>query len=516
MNRSTGGWIGVDSPAARGAAAPWRAYGWAAGIVVGCALLDSLLVRRLHEANLVMVFFLGVLAVALRGDLRAAVFASVLAVLAFDVFFVPPYLTFAVDDTEYIFTFLAMGVVGGAISTLVARLAAELASSQRRERQVRGLYELSQSLLKALEPLDVLAEGVRVVRETIGQPVGAWLASPGGPREAVPLDRDLSPNDYEILRLVLKEGVPTGPGTSTFEGASSLILPIRTSQTVYGALGLSIPEGAAPLDRKVREALEVSANQLAIALEQHRNRQEADVAKRQAAEERVRSALLSAVSHDLRTPLTSIIGAAASLVDGAEALDPATRRALAQDVVDEAERLNRLVSNLLHATRLSAGTVKLVRHWSSFDEILGAALARLDGWGRQVQVKIPPDLPALEVDVALMEQALYNLIENARKHTPEGTSVQVRAWEEGNVLAVEIADRGPGLPVGEEERIFEKFRSLGRGRVAPGAGLGLAIVRGVIEAHGGRIQAQNRPGGGAAFRFTIPLGRVSPTPAMRS
>ncbi|MBI6546468.1 MAG: DUF4118 domain-containing protein [Cyanobacteria bacterium NC_groundwater_1444_Ag_S-0.65um_54_12] len=511
MDDRAGGWIGADSPAARGTKSPRLAYAWGAGIIVFCTLVDRFLLNHVAEANLVMVYFIGVLAIALRGEIRAALFAAVLAVLAFDFFFVPPYLTFAVADAEYFLMFLVMFLVGSAISALVARLAAELVASRQRERQGRGLFELSWSLLKAQGPVEMLAEGAKVVARTVGKPIGAWLVGPIGPQEATPPQIVLSSSDYEILRAVLNSGKSAGPGTGTFDGSANLFLPIRTGDLVHGALVLHLPEGVMPLDRETRETLATSVNQLAIALGQSLTRKEADAARRQAESERLRSSLLSAVSHDLRTPLTSIIGAASSLVDGTELLDSNTRRELALDVVLEAERLNRLVNNLLHATRLAAGPVTLVRNWSSLDEILGAALARLGDSAEQIAVNLRTDLPALQVDVALLEQAMYNLLDNAVKHTPEGTPVSVRAFCDGRTLVIEIADQGPGLPPGEEERIFEKFCSFGRGKVTPGTGLGLAIVRGVVEAHGGQINAMNRPDGGSLFRLSLPLQRVRVT-----
>jgi len=220
---------------------------------------------------------------------------------------------------------------------------------------------------------------------------------------------------------------------------------------------------------------------------------------------------LSSVSHDLRTPLASITGAASSLLENDLPLDASTRRDLLQTIQEESERLSRLVHNLLQMTRLESGAVQVVKDWHPLEEVVGAALGR---FARQFQrhpvnARLPKDLPLVPIDDSLIEQVLINLLDNAIKHTPDDTPIEVSAWSEGTGVTVEVADRGPGLAPGEEQRVFEKFYR-GHPATARGAGLGLAICWGFVEAHGGRIWAENRPGGGAAFRFTIPLAGNPP------
>jgi two-component system sensor histidine kinase KdpD len=228
--------------------------------------------------------------------------------------------------------------------------------------------------------------------------------------------------------------------------------------------------------------------------------------------EQLRNALLSAVSHDLRTPLAGIKGAASSLVEGGERLGAATRTDLAESIVEEVERLDRLLANLLNMTRLEAGVIHAQKEWHPLEEIVGAALARLAGplHGRPVQVKLPPELPLVPLDGVLIEQVLINLLENAMHHTPPGTPIEITAASQDGAVTVEVADRGPGLEPAEVERVFEKFHRGGASR-AGGVGLGLTICRGFVEAHGGRIWAENRPEGGARFRFTLPIEGMPPT-----
>ena len=231
--------------------------------------------------------------------------------------------------------------------------------------------------------------------------------------------------------------------------------------------------------------------------------------------ERLRTALLSSLSHDMRTPLGAITGAASSLLEDAGALGDAQRRELLKAILDESQRMNRLIGNLLDMIRVETGALEVQRDWQPLEEIVGVALIRLEERlkGHPVEVKLPPDLPLLEVDGLLMEQVFVNLLENAAKYTPAGTPVAITAAARDGVVEVTVADRGPGLPPGEADKVFDKFYRVPvgvNGAATGGVGLGLTICRGIITAHGGRIWAENRPGGGALFRFTIPLAGLPP------
>jgi two-component system sensor histidine kinase KdpD len=253
---------------------------------------------------------------------------------------------------------------------------------------------------------------------------------------------------------------------------------------------------------------------MGVAVERTRLAEARERARVDAEREQLRSALLSAVSHDLRTPLGVIEGSSSTLLDPGVTLDEATRRDLLQSIHEEAQRLNHRVRNLLDMTRLEAGAVALDLEWQSLEEVVGAALRRLDGRlaGRPVEVDLPPGLPLVRCDAVLVEQVLVNLVENALKYSPAGTPLGVAAREEDGQVSVAVTDRGSGIPGGEEERIFEKFYRAVRGGGPGGVGLGLAICRAIVGAHGGRIQAENRAGGGAAFRFTLPASAPPPLP----
>ena len=274
--------------------------------------------------------------------------------------------------------------------------------------------------------------------------------------------------------------------------------------------GCILSSNRQPISPDQLHLLETFTNQTALAIERARLSEETERSQLQIETERMRNTLLSSVSHDLRTPLAAITGAASGILQHKEDLD-AHNRELAQIAYEEAERLNRLVGNLLDMTRLEGGGVRVEKEWQPLEEVVGTALMRLGAMldDHPLTTHLPDDLPLVPIDSVLIEQVLVNLLENAVKYTPSGTPIDLSAWAEDREVVVEVADRGPGLPPGEEERIFDKFYRV-RPSIAGGAGLGLAICRAVIAAHGGRLWATNRPEGGASFRFTLPLDGEPP------
>jgi two-component system sensor histidine kinase KdpD len=282
-------------------------------------------------------------------------------------------------------------------------------------------------------------------------------------------------------------------------------LPLRSGPESFGVLVIAAGPGDS-FRHEDRELLEAFARQGALVLARSRLLEQAKAAAVRARTEELRSSLLSSVSHDLRTPLAAITGAASALRDEAAGTDPRERRELLDTIAEEAGRLERLLANLLDMTRLESGGLEPKREWVPLEEIVGAALARLETQlaGREIRTDLPADLPLAFGDPLLLEQLVLNLLENAAKHTPAGTEIEIRAASREGLLELEVADRGPGLAPGEEARIFEKFQRGARAG-AGGVGLGLAICRGIAEAHGGSIRAENRPGGGAVFRLSLPL-----------
>ena len=466
-------------------------------------------------SNLIMVYLLGVIIVATRYGRGGSLLATILSVAAFDFFFVPPYFTFAVSDTQYLVTFAVMLVVALVISSLAVRIRAQAESARERERRMASLYAMSRELASARSVGALREAAVRHIAEVFGSRVVVLLPQPDGrlaPDEGDAAHFPLDASELAVSQWVHEHGQVAGQGTDTLPGASGLYLPLIGSRGGVGVLGVR-PVDPRPLQAPEQlHQLEAFASQTALAIERAQLAEEAERAQVRAETERLRNSLLSSVSHDLRTPLASITGAASTLLENETHLDAGTRRDLLESLHEEADRLNRLVQNLLEMTRLESGTLQLHTEWHPVEEVVGAALGRFGKAlaRRAVTTRVPPDLPLVPMDDVLIEQVLINLLDNALKYTPAESPIEVSAEDGGGVVLIEVADRGPGLPAGEERRIFEKFH---RAETAPsqrGAGLGLAICRGIVHAHGGRIWAENRPGGGVSVRFTLPVKEAPP------
>jgi two-component system sensor histidine kinase KdpD len=323
---------------------------------------------------------------------------------------------------------------------------------------------------------------------------------------------EFDPKESGVAQWVFEHNERAGLGTDTLAGASALYLPLVGSSGSIGVVAVRPTEPSRLMDPDQLLLLESLVNQVALAIERTRLSEEAQQAHVRVETERMRNAILSSVSHDLRTPLATIAGAASSLLDEQGPRDPAARLELARSIYREADRLDRLLKNLLDMMRIEAGAVQLGKEWHPVDEVVGAALARLEGRLRDhtVNTAFPADLPLVLVDGVLLEQVVINLVENAVKYAPAGTVIDLSASASDREMVVEVADRGPGIPAGEEARIFDKFYRAKPAREG-GVGLGLTICRGIVEAHGGRIWAESRHGGGAVLRFSIPLLERQPS-----
>lgn len=316
--------------------------------------------------------------------------------------------------------------------------------------------------------------------------------------------------ELAVAEWVWAHGRPAGHGTETLPSARALYLPIEGSEGRLGVLGFiaHVSEASAAPDHDERQQLEAFLSQMATALDRVRLAGEAHAAQLRVEAEQLRNSLLSSVSHDLRTPLAIITGTATTLTS--DKLAPEERRELAETISQEAERLNRLVRNLLDMTKVEAGALRVAKEWQPVEEVVGSALAAVERMlgQRQVKVDLPRDLAA-PFDAVLIQQVLVNLLENAVKYAGPSTSIDLSARGTKHAVEVVVADRGPGVPPGDETRIFEKFFRAEKGK-GGGVGLGLTICRGIVTAHGGRIWAQNREGGGAGFHFTLPLEGAPP------
>ena len=489
----------------------WRAYALALAVVLICTLLASLVYPLFAPANLVMIYLLGVVIAASQYGRGPSVLASLLSVAAFDFFFVHPHLTFAVADTQYIFTFVTMLLVGLTISTLTVEIKQQAEQALERERRTASLYALSRDLANTRDPDALVGLAAQHIGGVFNSRV-TILQTAGGLQPAAVNAELIDTQEAAVARWVYEHQRLAGRHTDTLSTARGLYLPLTASQGVVGVLAVfpNDPRRFIPVDQL--HLLETFANQTALALERTRLADDAARAQIEVEAERTRNTLLSSVSHDLRTPLAVITGATSSLLQRKEALTETDRRELAQVAFEESERLNRFVGNLLDMTRLESGAIHVTKEWQLLEEVIGAALNRIHSrTARQaIHVSIPADFPLVQFDESLIEQVLNNLLENALKYSPPNTPIDISAQAGADEITVEVADRGPGLQPGDEERIFDKFYRT-QPSLTKGVGLGLAICRGIIQAHGGRIWAENRPGGGAVFRFTLPVSGDAPT-----
>jgi two-component system sensor histidine kinase KdpD len=462
-------------------------------------------------ANLIMTYLLATVLIAARYGRGPSVVACVLSVAAFDFFFVPPYFTLAVIEVQYLLTFAVMLVVSLVISGLTVRIRRQAQVAEERERRTAALYAMSRELARTSGVEDLVATAARHLGDVFAaevailQPNGAGRLEPGRRDGTVPaVDADVA-----LARAAFEQGRAVGLGTATSSAAGALALPLLGHRGPLGAV-IVRPRYASRLGREPLRQLEPFVDQTALALERARLAAEAEDARVGAESERLRNALLTSVSHDLRTPLAAITGAATTILETGGRLDARTQHELLESVREEADRLNRLVQNLLEMTRLESGPPQLRREWHPLEEVVGAALGRLGTrlGTRRVDVSMPADLPLVPIDDVLIEQVFVNLLENAVKYTPADCPLRIIATASDRQVTVEVADHGPGLPRGDETRVFEKFYRAGDSR--GGAGLGLAICRGIVQAHGGRIWAQNLPEGGVAFLFTLPLPETRP------
>jgi two-component system sensor histidine kinase KdpD len=460
-----------------------------------------------------MIFLAGVAFVAARIGRGPSVAAAIASVLVYDFFLVAPRLTFAVSDTQYVITFVVMLGIGFVISELTSRLQAQLRASQQQERRTGELFRMTRQLSE-LSGTDFLARTAgRQLEEVFDGEVLLYLREASGALtlrfgEATEIAKQ--PINEVVAQWVSTNGKTAGAGTDTLPNATALFVPLAGSQQMVGALGVSPKDKERFLDADQVRLLETCGSLIALSIERDHSMLQAHETRLQFQAEQLRNSLLNSVSHDLRTPLATIAGTASNLL---EQTSEADREGL-QTIVEESRRLTRLVENLLDMARLDAGSVQPNRQWHVLEEVVGVALhaVRRELKDHAVQIEIPADFPLLKIDSFLLEQVLVNLLENGSRYTPAGSELKVSAVAWPDHVEIHVFDNGPGLPAGSEEKVFDKFF---RGAtVAPdgrrGVGLGLAICRAIVEAHGGTIRAANRRTGGAEFVISLPSTEAPP------
>jgi len=494
----------VRAPAREGPRAP--TLGYAAGaVVVTVSTLLGVAFAREQIADVVMVYLLGVVVVAMRFGYGPSLVAAVISVVAVDFFFVEPYYSFAVTDLRHIVTFAVMFIVAVVISNLTQRIRRQADAARDRERRTAALFAVSREIGAAASRDALVSTAVATVRTFFSAQAALFMPNATGALASVSSDFEVDEKDLAAAEWVWTHDRAAGATTDTLASSRALFVPLTGSHGRVGVLALIPSDTARLTDPDERQVLDTIARLVAAAFERAELAEEARRARLRIETEQLRNALLSSVSHDLRTPLAVVTGATSALLDEGAPKDEKSRRELLETAHDEAQRLNRLVRNLLDMTRLEAGALKVHKEAQSIEDIVGAALERLEDRlrGREIETDIPADLPLVPFDSILVEQVLINLLENATKYTPAGSPITIAARAKEGEVEVEVADRGPGVPEADAERVFDKFYRA-REKEGGGVGLGLTICRGIINAHGGRIWVEPREGGGSRFRFTLP------------
>jgi two-component system sensor histidine kinase KdpD len=489
----------------------WERYWAALAISACCTAVAALMYPYFALTNLAMVYLLGATVAALRLGRGPASFAAVANVVALDFCFVPPRFTFAVSNLEYLLTFAVMLVLALVIANLVANVRAQTRVAGARERRTSLLYAMSRELA-ATRSFDNLARvAVRHVAETFSGRAAVLLPDTQGHLELVPeIDAlvSLEEADLSVAQWVFDHGRPAGLGTDTLPAAPAQYLPLIGTERTLGVIAVRPAQRRRLLLPEQRHLLETFAGQIALAIERGRQAEEAESARVAVETESLRNTLLASISFDLRTPVAAIVAASHALSDARMQPDAETRAQLARSIEATAQEISELISNVLDLMSFQFGEVHLQRGWQTVETLAETALTRLEGRlaKHPVEVALPANLPQVNVDSGLVARVLVNLLENAIKHTPPGTRITISAGAEDGAVRVVVDDNGPGLPPGPPERLFAKFQrgDTETGGGPGGAGLGLAICKAIIDAHGGHIAAMQRPGGGARFVFTLP------------
>jgi two-component system sensor histidine kinase KdpD len=470
-----------------------------------------LLHQVLGLASVALAFLTAVLVSAVVHGLWPALFASFVSVLAYNFFFLPPLYTFTIADPENVVALFFFAITAVIASNLTARVRAQAITARQRARTTEELYQFSRKLAGAADLDGLLWATVHQIALMLKVRVVILLPEDGqmAVRAGFPPEDRLDAADLAAAKWSWEKNHAAGRGADTLPGARRLFLPMQTGRGAVGVIGIDRDEPGPMLTPDQHRLLNALADQAALAIERVNLVEDVDRARLLAETDRLRAALLTSISHDLRTPLASILGSATSLASQDGALDAETRLDLTRNIQDESERLNRFIGNLLDMTRLESGPLRLRTSRVDLSDSIGSALrrARKVLVAHRTQVLLEPDLPMLDLDEVLFEQVLFNLLDNAGKYAPGGSLITMRAWRDGEWVCLQVLDEGPGIPAADLERVFEKFyRVGGADRRRVGTGLGLAICRGFVEAMHGSITATNRTDrSGAAFTIRLPV-----------
>jgi two-component system, OmpR family, sensor histidine kinase KdpD len=483
----------------------WQQYTAAFATFVAASSLNLWLQKWIGYQAIALVYLLSIVVISLFIGRGPILFGTVLTAAGWNFFFAPPRFAFNISDTYDNMMLVTYFVVTLILGHLTTHLRAQRAAEQERKERVSTLYLLTRELAGSADQADILAKVVREVGTVFNADVALLLANPNERQHlAICPAGTWQPDetDQALAAWAFEHNEPAGRGTNTVLHAEGLHLPLSSGGPPAGVIGLRL-KTKADLDLRQRDLLDSFVREIVFVLDRQRLR-DAESSNRLLSEsERLGRTLLNSVSHELRTPVAAI-GSASTGLRTSGPLTSAQQN-LAVEIESANTRLNRVVQSLLSAARMQSGHLRPKLDWCDVSDLIRAALSEAGDLtaGHPIETHIAPALPLVKMDHALMEQALTNLLVNAATHTPKGTAIEISARAQGNELILEVADRGPGLPADQLERIFDLFHRLPTARPG-GTGLGLAIVKGFVEAQGGRVKAANRPGGGAVFTLCLP------------
>jgi two-component system sensor histidine kinase KdpD len=488
----------------------WNRYLWALVVSAGTTGIAFTMYPFFALANIVMAYVLASTIVAMKLGRGPAILASIANVLAFALYFVSPRFTLSMADVQYVMTLMVMLVVAVTIANLMASVRQQVRTAGARERRTALLYAMSRELAATRGVASMAQVAVKHIAEVFNCKAVVLVPDDSGTLHypnGVPIEGSYRAADLTIAQWVIDQGRWAGLGSARSPTAPALYLPLTEVRQRIGVLAVLPKNGRQILQPEQRHLLETFAEQLGLAMERARLSTAAEAGRVAAETESLRNTLLASISHDLRTPLAAIAGAGGTLAERGSELDDTVRTSLARSIETKAREMTQIISNVLDLIRFESGQISLRRDWHALDELIGSALARTEVRIRShpVRIDVPNELPALHVDGSSIVQVLTNVLDNATKYTPDETRVHIAAQGEGSHILITVDDEGPGFPGANRGRLFDKFqRGTDEGSVA-GAGLGLAICRAIVRAHGGDIWASDSPSGGARVQFSLPL-----------
>jgi two-component system, OmpR family, sensor histidine kinase KdpD len=489
----------------------WRGYIWGLLLVAAATFLGQFFAQVFSLENIIMFYLLIVVVAAIYWGLGPSIISSILIILALDYFFISPFLGFIPFNLRDLITLAALFLVSILISYLASRFRQKSAEARRRELEISSLYSISRELAKFTD----LDPSIRTIMDMgkgiLGNKTAIFLPDPHEKSTLIPFntgsDFSINAREYSVAHWSFQHRLIAGQGTENFPNARGRYQPLVTPRGAVGVMTLWDPLSDSQLLPAERIRLfQAFSDLVAVCIENIQLAEEAKKAEVLKATEKLQTAILNSLSHDLRTPLVSVIGVLSSLQEEGLELDEVSRKNLIQVALEDAERLNGLIANLLDISRIEAGAVKLVKQTSDIADLIGVALERLENRiaKRQIEIDVPAELPLVDVDFNLMVQALYNILDNAFKYSKNDSSIEISARQRAQEIEIEIADHGIGVPPADLPHIFDKFYRVQRQHQVSGTGLGLSICKGIVESHRGHIQAENRLGGGTIIKISLP------------